>query len=128
MVRPLCYEPRYAIAFTILRATLLTILLSRGNEAASNLNVWQQYFAAGIFEKVGSRSALCDVCYGKNKNEDDALSFWLTLDRNSRGGCSTQHSFIWGGFTTRSNPLTLWYTFFDRKDTLLYPFYWPYSH
>ena len=49
MVRPLCYEPRYAIAFTILRATLLTILLSRGNEAASNLNVSQQYFAAGIF-------------------------------------------------------------------------------
>ena len=51
MVRPLCYERRYGISFIILRATWLTILLSRGNEAASNINVSQQYFAAGIFWK-----------------------------------------------------------------------------
>ena len=72
----LCYKP--------------TILLSRENEPASNINVSQQYFAAGIYEKVGSRSTLCNVYYSKNKNEDDALSFSLTLDRNSRGGYSTQ--------------------------------------
>ena len=33
----------------ILRATWLTILLSRENEAASNINVSQQYFAAVFF-------------------------------------------------------------------------------
>ena len=33
----------------ILRATSPTILLSRENEAASNINVSQQYFAASIF-------------------------------------------------------------------------------
>ena len=27
------------------------------------------------FEKVGSRSTLYNVCYSKNENEDDALSF-----------------------------------------------------
>ena len=44
------------------------------------------------FEKVGSRSTLIlyNVCYNKNENEDDALSFCLTLDRNSRAGYSTQ--------------------------------------
>ena len=44
------------------------------------------------FEKVGSRSTLIlyNVCYNKNENEDDALSFCLTLDRNIRAGYSTQ--------------------------------------
>ena len=36
----------------ILRATWLTILLSRENEAASIINVSQQYFAVGIFWKI----------------------------------------------------------------------------
>ena len=64
----------------ILRATWPTILLSRENEAASNINVSQQYFAAGISEKVGSRSTLCNVWNSKNKNKDDALSFdWLWI-------------------------------------------------
>ena len=67
------------------------MLLSRENEAASNINVSQQYFAAGFFfQKVGSRSRLCSVCYSKIENVDDALSFCLTLDRTSRGGYSTQ--------------------------------------
>ena len=77
----------------ILRATWLTILLSRENEAASNINVSQQYFAAVFFfflkKEVGLRSRLCNFCYNKNENVDDALSFWLTLDYNSRGGYST---------------------------------------
>ena len=43
-----------------------------------------------FFQKVGSHFRLCNVCYSKNENVDDALSFCLTLDRTSRGGYSTQ--------------------------------------
>ena len=47
------------------------------------------------FEKVGSCCTLCFVCYSKNKNEDDALSLWLNLDRNSRGGYSLNTVLYW---------------------------------
>ena len=39
----------YCSIIRLIRATRLTILLSRENEAASNINLSQQYFSAGIF-------------------------------------------------------------------------------
>ena len=78
------------------------------------------------FEKVGSRSTLIlyNVCYNKNENEDDALSFCLTLDRNSRA--ATQHSFTWGGFPPRTNLLTLHLPFLTERIPFIKTFYWPY--
>ena len=71
----------------MLRTTWLTILLSLGKEAASNINVWQLVCSKYVLRKGRSRSTLCnDVCYSKNKNKDVALCFWLTLDHNGRRG------------------------------------------
>ena len=68
----------------MLRNTWLTILLSLGKEAASNINVWQLVCSKYVLRKGRSRSTLCnDVCYSKKKNKDVALCFWLTLDHNS---------------------------------------------
>ena len=75
----------------MLRATWLTILLSRGKEAASDVNVSQLFCSKHGLQKGRSRSTLCnDVCYSKNKNKDVALCFWLTLDHNNRRGFSTK--------------------------------------
>ena len=68
----------------MLRTTWLTILSSRGKQAASNINVSQLFCSKHGLQKGRSRSTLCnDVCYSKNKNKDVALCFWLTLDHNS---------------------------------------------
>ena len=75
----------------MLRTTWLTILLSLGKEAASNINVWQLVCSKYVLRKGRSRSTLCnDVCYSKNRNKDVALCFWLTLNHNSRRGFSTK--------------------------------------
>ena len=71
----------------MLRTTWLTILSSRGKQAASNINVSQLFCSKYGLQKGRSRSTLCnDVCYSKNKNKDVALCFWLTLDHNGRRG------------------------------------------
>ena len=71
----------------MLRTTWLTILSSRGKQAASNINVSQLFCSKHGLQKGRSRSTLCnDVCYSKNKSKDVALCFWLTLDHNGRRG------------------------------------------
>ena len=75
----------------MLGTTWLTILVSLGKEAVSNINVSRLFCSKYRLQKGRSRSTLCnDVCYSKNKNNDVALCFWLTLDRNSRRGFSTK--------------------------------------
>ena len=55
----------------MLRAAWLTILLTLSEEAASNiLNKSLLFCSKYTFQKVGSRSPLCNVCYIKNKYED----------------------------------------------------------
>ena len=75
----------------MLGTTWLTILVSLGKEAVSNINVSRLFCSKYRLQKGRSRSTLCnDVCYSKNKNKDVALCFWLTLDRNSRRVFSTK--------------------------------------
>ena len=51
----------------MLRAAWLTILLTLSEEAASNiLNKSLLFCSKYTFQKVGSRSPLCNVCYVKN--------------------------------------------------------------
>ena len=107
----------------MLRTTWLTILLSLGKEAASNINVWQLFCSKYVLRKGRSRSTLCnDVCYSKNRNKDVALCFWLTLDHNSRRGFSTK--FCMGRLHPEVQPLNPFTCQFDRKDTLSYTFHW----
>ena len=79
----------------MLRAAWLTILLSLSEEAASNINSSLLFCRKYTFQKVGSRSPLCNVCYSKNKYED-------------------------GEAAPRTNPLTLNISFSTEKPR--YPF------
>ena len=80
---------RCCVSPIMLCTTWLTILLSLGKEAASNINVSQLFW----WQKGRSRSTLCnDVCYSKNKNKDVAFSYWLTPQIVMAGG---------GGFLTK---------------------------
>ena len=104
----------------MLLTTWLTILLSLGKEAASNINVWQLFCSKYVLRKGRSRSTLCnDVCYSKNRNKDVALCFWLTLDHNSRRGFSTK--FYMGRLRPEVQPLNPFtYHFWQTRYSFLY--------
>ena len=94
----------------MLRTTWLTILLSLGKEAASNINVSQLFCSKYGLKKGRSRSTLCnDVCYSKNTNNlDVALSYWQTLqmiiaEKGGGGGFSTK--FYMGRLRPEVQPL-----------------------
>ena len=103
-----------------LGTTWLTILVSLGKEAASNINVSRLFCSKYRLQKGRSRSTLCnDVCYSKNKNNDVALCFWLTLDRNSRRGFSTKFSM--GRLRPEFQPLNPFtYHFWQTRYPFLY--------
>ena len=97
---------RCCVSPIMLRTTWLIILLLIRKEAASNINVSQLFCSVYRWQKGRSRSTLCiDVCYSKNRNNNVALSFWLTLDHTSGRGFSTK--FDMERLPLRSNPLTL---------------------
>ena len=104
----------------MLRTTWLTILLSLGKEAASNINVWQLVCSKYVLRKGRSRSTLCnDVCYSKNKNKDVALCFWLTLDHNSLRDFSRK--FYMGSLHPEVQPLNPFtYHFWQTRYPFLY--------
>ena len=104
----------------MLGTTWLTILVSLGKEAASNINVSRLFCSKYRLQKGRSRSTLCsDVCYSKNKNNDVALCFWLTLDRNSRRGFSTK--FYMGRLRPEVQPLNPFtYHFWQTRYHFLY--------
>ena len=104
----------------MLRTTWLTILLSLGKEAASNINVWQLVCSKYVLRKGRSRSTLCnDVCYSKNKNKDVALCFWLTLDHNSLRDFSRK--FYMGKLHPEVQPLNPFtYHFWQTRYPFLY--------
>ena len=104
----------------MLRTTWLTILLSLGKEAASNINVSQLFCSKYVLRKGRSRSTLCnDVCYSKNRNKVVALCFWLTLDHNSRRGFSTK--FYMGRLHPEVQPLNPFtYHFWQTRYPFLY--------
>ena len=104
----------------MLRTNWLTILLSLGKEAASNINVWQLFCSKYLLRKGRSRSTLSnDVCNSKNGNKDVALCFWLTLDHNSRRGFSTK--FYMGRLHPEVQPLNPFtYHFWQTRYPFLY--------
>ena len=126
----------------MLGTTWPTILVSLGKEAASNTNVSRLFCSKYRLQKGRSRSTLCnDVCYSKNKNNDVALCFWLTLDHNSRRGFSTKfyvgrlraevqplNPFIYVPFLTDKIPFPIlsidkWCPFQHTSFRTLHPFF-----
>ena len=74
---------RCCVSPIMLCTTWLTILLSLGKEAASNIKVWQLFCSKYVLRKGRSRSTLCnDVCYSKNRNKEVALSVFLADSRS----------------------------------------------